>query len=189
MATSLASWAALAAHHAATGKKLVMRDLFAADPARASKLSITHDFGDGALLFDYSKNIVTEETLKLLFDVARESNVEKGRDSMFSGEKINFTEQRAVLHTALRNKSERPVLVDGQDVMPEVRRVLKQMREFSNAVRNGVWLGYTGKVRMNGCHGPESGVFAAACFLACLPAPTRLQSIPAHCSLVHKAGN
>lgn len=122
-----------------------MRELFAADPARASKLSITHDFGDGAFLFDYSKNIVSEETLKLLFDLARESNVEKGRDSMFAGEKINFTEKRAVLHTALRNKSERPVLVDGKDVMPEVRRVLKQMREFSNAVRNGVWLGYTGK--------------------------------------------
>lgn len=145
MATSLASWGALAAHHASTGKKLVMRELFAADPARASKLSIMSDFGDGAFLFDYSKNIVTEETLKLLFDLARESNVAKGRDSMFAGEKINFTEQRAVLHTALRNKSERPVLVDGKDVMPEVRRVLKQMREFSNAIRSGAWLGYTGK--------------------------------------------
>ncbi len=96
-------------------------------------------------MFDYSKHRITHETMALLFELAREANIESWRARMFAGEKINFTEKRAVLHTALRNRSNKPVLVDGKDVMPEVNRVLQQMRSFSERVRNGQWLGYTGK--------------------------------------------
>lgn len=120
-----------------------MRDLFEADPGRFDKLSLQPE-GSG-LLLDYSKNLVNEETLSLLFALARERGVESGRDRMFSGDAINFTEGRSVLHTALRNRSaDKPVMVDGKDVMPEVRAVLAHMREFSEAVRGGTWTGYTG---------------------------------------------
>ncbi len=98
------------------------------------------------MLFDFSKNIITGETFKLLMDLAREAGVEGGRDAMFAGAKINSTENRAVLHTALRNRSGRPVVVDGKDVMPDVQGVLAHMREFSDAIRSGAWLGYTKKV-------------------------------------------
>ena len=118
-----------------------MRDMFVADPARFDKFSLK--FND--ILLDFSKNRITETTLKLLLQLARECGVEEWRDKMFSGEKINFTENRAVLHTALRNRSNKPVLVDGEDVMPGVNRVLGQMRNFTERVRNGVWKGYTGK--------------------------------------------
>ena len=118
-----------------------MRDMFAHDEQRFAKLSLKHD----DLLLDYSKHRITEETLALLFQLARDSDIEDWRDRMFSGEKINFTEHRAVLHTALRNRSNKPVFVDDKDVMPDVNRVLAQMRDFSDRVRSGTWQGFTGK--------------------------------------------
>lgn len=133
-------WNKLCAHQQSIAKTH-MRDLFANDPKRFDKYSLK--FAD--LLLDYSKHRITDETLPLLFQMAREAHIENARDSMFAGEKINLTENRAVLHTALRNRANTPVYVDGKDVMPDVNAVLKQMREFSTQVRNGTWLGYTGK--------------------------------------------
>ena len=118
-----------------------MRQMFQDDPARFDKLSLR--LGD--LLFDYSKNRIDEKTVKLLVSLAEQAGLPAAVERMFGGEKINFTERRAVLHTALRNRSDRPVLVDGKDVMPGVRRVLEQMRRFSEAVRNGAHRGHTGK--------------------------------------------
>lgn len=120
---------------------LHMRDIFAEDPQRFEKYSLK--FKD--ILLDYSKHRITDETLPLLFQLAREANIEKWRDMMFAGEKINITENRAVLHTALRNRANTPVHVDGKDVMPDVNKVLQQMRVFSEKVRSGSWKGYTGK--------------------------------------------
>jgi len=134
------SWQALCKHQKAIANKH-MRDLFNEDPNRFEKFSIK--FND--ILLDYSKHRITEETLPHLFQIAREANLEGKRDNMFSGGKINITENRAVLHTALRNRSNTPVIVDGVDVMPEVNAVLAQMRTFSDKVRNGEWTGYTGK--------------------------------------------
>ena len=138
--TQTAAWKKLAAH-AEEMKKVHMRDLFADDPQRFDKFSL--HFGD--TLVDYSKNILTEETRDLLLDLARERDVKGWTERMFAGEKINNTEGRAVLHTALRNRSNRPVMVDGHDVMPDVNRVLAQMRSFTESVRSGEWLGSTGK--------------------------------------------
>jgi glucose-6-phosphate isomerase len=118
-----------------------MRDLFRDDAQRFEKFSLR--FND--ILLDYSKNRVTDETLSLLFSLARECSVEEWRERMFTGKKINFTEKRAVLHTALRNRANKPVLVEGKDVMPDVNNVLAQMRDFTERVRNGEWKGYTGK--------------------------------------------
>ncbi|MEO5603283.1 MAG: glucose-6-phosphate isomerase [Cyclobacteriaceae bacterium] len=118
-----------------------MRELFEEDPHRFQKFSLT--FED--ILVDYSKNILNEEGLKLLLQLANELELKKAIDAMFGGEKINQTEQRAVLHTALRNRSDTPVLFEGVDVMPEVNRVLEQMKRFSEKVRGGQWKGYTGK--------------------------------------------
>jgi glucose-6-phosphate isomerase len=118
-----------------------MRKLFEDDPSRFEKLSAR--FND--ILLDYSKNRVTGETMRLLFQLARSSDLAEYRDKMFSGEKINLTEGRAVLHVALRNRSNRPILVDGKDVMPEVNAVLEHMRSFSDSVRSGEWKGCSGK--------------------------------------------
>ena len=118
-----------------------MRQMFEDDPSRFDKFSLRF----GEILLDYSKNRITSQTMKLLFDLARQAEVEAWRDKMFAGEKINFTEHRAVLHVALRNRVNRPIKVDGKDVMPGVNAVLAHMREFSEAVRNGKWRGYTGK--------------------------------------------
>lgn len=118
-----------------------IRELFAAEPDRGS----TWVLRVGDIYADMSKNRLNQETMRTLYDLARERGVESLRDAMFAGEKINTTENRAVLHTALRKQGDEPVYVDGQDVMPEVRRVLQQMADFSNAVRSGEWLGYTGK--------------------------------------------
>lgn len=118
-----------------------MRDLFANDPKRFEKFSLK--FAD--ILLDYSKHRITDETLPLLLQMAREAKIEEWRDRMFAGEKINITENRAVLHTALRNRANTPIYVDGKDVMPDVNAVLTQMRAFSDKVRNGSWTGYTGK--------------------------------------------
>ncbi len=138
--TKLAAWKALQQHYKQV-KKLHLRDLFEKDPKRFEKFSVR--FAD--LLLDYSKNRITSETMKLLFQLAREAKVKKGIEKMFSGEKINFTENRAALHVALRNRSERPIYVDGQDVMPAVRAELSKMKTFTEDVRNGNWKGYTDK--------------------------------------------
>lgn len=133
-------WQLLCAHQK-TIANTHMRDLFAADPKRFEKMHLQFD----DLLLDYSKHRLNDDTLPLLMQLAREAKIEDWRDRMFSGEKINTTEERAVLHTALRNRSNTPVIVDGKDVMPEVNAVLAQMRSFTEKVRNGQWLGFTGK--------------------------------------------
>lgn len=118
-----------------------MRQMFEKDPERFKKFSL--EFSD--ILLDYSKNRITEETMELLLRLAESRDLKSWIERMFSGEKINVTENRAVLHTALRNRSGRPVMVDGKDIMPEILRVLSQMRKFTEAVRSGFWKGYTGK--------------------------------------------
>jgi glucose-6-phosphate isomerase len=118
-----------------------MRELFAEDERRFARFSIESD----DLLFDYSKHRITEETISHLLRLAEERNLASGIEAMFAGAKINGTEGRAVLHTALRNRSNTPVLVDGRDVMPDVNRVLGQMKTFVNAVRSGEHKGHTGK--------------------------------------------
>lgn len=118
-----------------------MRDLFAKDRDRFKKFSVQAE----GLLLDYSKHRITEETLPLLFKLVREANVEQWRERLFNGEKINITENRAVLHVALRNRSNKGIYVDDLNVMPEVNRVLAQMRVFSEKIRSGEWKGYTGK--------------------------------------------
>jgi glucose-6-phosphate isomerase len=138
--TTLPVWQALCRHQKTIAASN-MRDLFAQDTNRFDKFSFQLD----DMLFDFSKHRINDETLPLLLQLAREAHLENWRDRMFAGEKINITENRAVLHTALRNRSNRPVLVDGVDVMPEVNAVLAQMRDFSEKVRSGAWLGYTGK--------------------------------------------
>lgn len=146
-ADALNSWTALQNHHNSVGKSFVLKKEFERDPSRFEKFSYTFDnTADGSeILFDFSKNFLTEETLKLLVAVAKEAKVEDLRDAMFRGEKINFTEDRAVLHTALRNVTNEKVEVDGKDVMPGVNKELKHMEEFSEAIRSGEWKGYTGK--------------------------------------------
>ena len=118
-----------------------MRDLFAKDPARFSEMSLEAC----GLFVDYSKHVATKETLSLLLALARQAGVEKYRDQMFAGEKINRTEDRAVLHVALRNRDNHPIMVDGKDVMPDVNRVLAKMRGFADAIRDGAWKGHTGE--------------------------------------------
>jgi glucose-6-phosphate isomerase len=140
LSTYLPAWQALNVHYKEIASAQ-MRDLFAADSQRFERFSLRFD----GLLFDYSKNRVTDETMRLLFDLARQSGLEEQIRAMLNGEKINRTENRAVLHTALRNRSDQPVLVDGQDVMPEVKRVLGKMRAFSERLRSGEWKGCTGK--------------------------------------------
>ncbi|MBV95902.1 Glucose-6-phosphate isomerase, partial [Eschrichtius robustus] len=119
------------------------------DEATPSALRPFHtlnlDTNHGHILLDYSKNLVTEAVMQMLVDLAKSRGVEAARERMFSGEKINFTEDRAVLHVALRNRSNTPILVDGKDVMPEVNRVLEKMKSFCQRVRSGEWKGYSGK--------------------------------------------
>jgi glucose-6-phosphate isomerase len=137
---NLPTWQALKVHQSEMAA-IHMRDLFAQDSQRFERFSLR--LGD--ILFDYSKNRITEKTVSLLVALAHQANLAEKIAAMFRGAKINTTENRAVLHTALRNRSNRPILVDGQDVMPEVNRVLAQMRRFSQAVRLGEWRGFTGK--------------------------------------------
>nr|XP_033799332.1 glucose-6-phosphate isomerase [Geotrypetes seraphini] len=124
---------------------LNMRKMFENDPNRFKEFSLTLKTDDGDICFDYSKNLITEEVLKLLIQLAKSRGVEQARERMFTGEKINFTENRAVLHIALRNRSNKPIVLDGKDVMPEVNCVLDKMKHFSQRVRSGEWKGYTGK--------------------------------------------
>ena len=138
--TSSAAWKALETHQGEMAD-VHMRDLFTQDPQRFRKFSL--QFQD--LLLDYSKNRITEKTMQLLRDLARQADLKGWTEKMFNGEKINITENRAVLHIALRNRSNRPIIVDGADVMPEVNAVLQHMQSFSDAIRSGRWTGYTGK--------------------------------------------
>lgn len=137
---SLPAWTALREHHDRLAGTRV-RDLFARDPARFDTLSLTFD----DVLLDLSKNLLTTETIGLLADLARQSGVEEMRDRMFAGEAINITERRPVLHTALRNRSNTPLLVNGENVMDAVNAVLDRMRRFTDAVRGGAWRGATGR--------------------------------------------
>lgn len=138
--TDLKSWKDLEKNYAEI-RGQTMRDMFAADPNRFEEFSVSLN----NFLLDYSKNRINAQTMKLLIELAKEAGLEKARDAMFSGEKINTTENRAVLHTALRNRSDRPVYVDGKDVMPQIKAVLEKMKAFSTAVREGNWKGATGK--------------------------------------------
>ncbi|EHW7220075.1 glucose-6-phosphate isomerase [Escherichia coli] len=139
--TQTAAWQALQKHFDEM-KDVTIADLFAKDGDRFSKFSATFD---DQMLVDYSKNRITEETLAKLQDLAKECDLAGAIKSMFSGEKINRTENRAVLHVALRNRSNTPILVDGKDVMPKVNAVLEKMKTFSEAIISGEWKGYTGK--------------------------------------------
>ncbi|HEY4732474.1 MAG TPA: glucose-6-phosphate isomerase [Gammaproteobacteria bacterium] len=138
--TQSPAWRALTAHYGDV-KNIHMRDLFRKDTRRFEKYSICFD----AILLDYSKNRITDETIPLLINLARQANLKHEIGRMFAGDRINVTEERPVLHVALRNRSRRAIKADGQDVMPKVRAVLAQVRTFSDAVRNGEWRGYTGK--------------------------------------------
>jgi len=138
--TDLPQWNALNSHYR-TIENQDLRDWFMDDPNRFKALSL-HACG---ILLDYSKNLITRETMELLFALARAVDVEGWRERMFQGEKINNTEGRAVLHVALRNRSNTPVFVDGEDVMPAVNDVLARLGVFADAVRNGVWTGASGK--------------------------------------------
>ena len=138
--TSSPAWRVLKTHYAAI-EPVHMRQMFRDDPERFNKFSLQL----GSLLFDYSKNRINDETIKLLVALAKQAGLPASIGRMFGGEKINFTEQRAVLHTALRNRSAHPVYVGGKNVMPDVQRVLGLMRHFSDAVRSGQYTGHTGK--------------------------------------------
>lgn len=142
--TQLAAWRALLEHKQQT-ENIQMRDLFAQEKDRFESFHLR--FND--ILLDYSKNRINKETMSLLMDLAKQSGLKDWTEKMFSGEKINHTENRAVLHTALRNRGDEPVLVDGKDVMPEVRSELEKMREYSEQIRSGQWLGYSGKPIMD----------------------------------------
>jgi len=138
--TTSKAWTALQSHYHQT-KNDSLRDAFKRDTNRFNKFSVNFN----EILFDYSKNRITDQTLPLLIELANHAGLNAKVKAMFSGEKINTTEHRAVLHTALRNRSNHPVYVDGQDVMPEINRVLAKMRTFCASVRSGEWKGYTGK--------------------------------------------
>jgi glucose-6-phosphate isomerase len=138
--TDSPAWQALIRHQKEMAD-VHMRHLFANNPQRFERFSLR--LGD--ILFDYSKNRITQETMSLLLALAHQGGLAVRIEAMFAGARINTTENRAVLHVALRNRSNRPILVEGHDVMPEVNRVLAQMRRFSEAVRSGAWKGYTGR--------------------------------------------
>jgi glucose-6-phosphate isomerase len=138
--TQRPAWKALAAHHKKI-QKLHLRELFADDPKRGERLAVEA----AGLYLDYSKNRITGQTVKLLLQLAKESGLRGKMEAMFSGEKINTTENRAVLHVALRAPKGTSILVDGKNVVPEVHAVLDKMGEFSNRVRSGEWKGHSGK--------------------------------------------
>jgi len=138
--TDSAAWQALQQHYQAS-KDVQIKELFAADPQRGTEFALQA----GDIYADVSKHRISTETIDLLLDLARDCHVETRRDAMFAGEAINTTEKRAVLHTALRNVSDQPVMVDGVDVMPGVRAVLDKMAAWSNSVRDGSWTGHTGQ--------------------------------------------
>lgn len=138
--TETAAWKALIDHQADM-KKVQMKDLFAQDPQRFEKMSI--QFND--ILFDYSKNLITDETLEKLFQLTDDCKVKTAMEAMFDGEKINETEDRSVMHTALRNFSEKPIIIDGEDIMLEVRETRQKMKAFCKKIHSGEWKGYSVK--------------------------------------------
>jgi glucose-6-phosphate isomerase len=142
--TQLAAWKALSAHYEKI-RSQHLRDLFKNDPGRGTRLTAEAE----GIYLDYSKHRITDETLKLLLQLAEESGVKARLDAMFSGEKINITEKRAVLHVALRAPKGEKILVDGEDVVPAVHEVLDRMSAFSDRVRSGEWKGHTGKAIKN----------------------------------------
>ncbi|MBA6349707.1 MULTISPECIES: glucose-6-phosphate isomerase [unclassified Colwellia] len=137
---NLNSWQQLT-QHAQLMKNQHMKDLFAKDSQRFRKFSIKLP----SILLDYSKNAITEETITLLTNLAKECEVEKWREKMFSGERINKTEDRAVLHTALRDRSKKPLWVDGKNISEDIEKTLKQVKKFSDDIRQGLWRGYSGE--------------------------------------------
>ncbi|MGB7994926.1 MAG: glucose-6-phosphate isomerase [Photobacterium halotolerans] len=170
--TQTTAWQALTAHFE-QAQDLQLSELFAKDSSRFETFSAA--FGNDILL-DYSKNLITEETLAKLFDLAEQTELKTAIASMFNGEKINRTEDRAVLHVALRNRSNTPVLVDGEDVMPHVNAVLAKMQQFSDRIIGGDWKGYTGKAITDvvniGIGGSDLGPYMVSEALA--PYKTRL---------------
>jgi len=138
--TTTKSWQNLSRHYEKT-KHVHMKTLFAEDPRRFDKFALR--FND--IIVDFSKNRITEETFDLLIALAEACSLKDAIENMFGGEKINETENRAVLHIALRNRGNNPVVADGRDVMPEVKAVLKKMKDFSTRLTSGGWQGYTGK--------------------------------------------
>src|SRR6267143_253236 len=134
------AWTALGTHYKKVSK-LHLRDLFAEDPGRAERMAVEAM----GLYLDYSKNRITDETVKLLVKLGKEANLQDRIEAMFRGEKINVTENRAVLHAALRAPRDASILVDGKNVVPEVHAVLDRMASFSERVRSGAWQGHTGK--------------------------------------------
>jgi glucose-6-phosphate isomerase len=138
--TQTSAWKKLTAHYPEM-KTVRVKTLFDEDPKRFEKMSI--QFSD--LIFDYSKNSITDETKQYLLELAAECNLKPAIEALFNGEKINETENRAVLHTALRNFSDAPVMLDGADVMPEIKKVLQHMRTFCEKIHQGEWKGFTGK--------------------------------------------
>uniref|UniRef100_A0A671QLN4 Glucose-6-phosphate isomerase n=1 Tax=Sinocyclocheilus anshuiensis TaxID=1608454 RepID=A0A671QLN4_9TELE len=145
MLTSDPNYRKLEQWYKSSAGNLNMRQMFDAEQDRFNKFSLQLTTEDGDILLDYSKNLINEEVLRMLFDMARSVGVEAAREKMFAGEKINFTEGRAVLHTALRNRSNTPIMVESKDVMPDVNRVLEQMKGFCHRVRSGEWKGFSGK--------------------------------------------
>src|SRR5215468_9361703 len=138
--TERQAWNALAAHHRKV-RELHLRQLFADDPTRGERRTAEAV----GLYLDYSKNRITDETLKLLLQLAEESGLRARIEAMFRGEKLNVTENRAVLHVALRAPKGSSIVVDGKNVVPEIHTVLDKMADFSNRVRSGQWKGHTGK--------------------------------------------
>ena len=146
-ASDLQAWQQLQQHHTTLGRNIVLKEFFEKDPSRFEKFSRTfkNPADKSEILFDFSKNFITEDTLSLLIQLAKEAGVERLRDEMFAGENINFTEKRAVYHVALRNVTNQPMQVDGKSVVEDVNQVLEHMKLFSEQVRSGEWKGYTGK--------------------------------------------
>src|SRR5712692_4251653 len=138
--TQRPAWRALEEHYRST-RNLHLRALFAGDPQRGERFAVEA----AGIYLDYSKNRVTDETMRLLLDLAQSSGLRERIDAMFRGEKINVTEQRAVLHVALRAPRGETIIVDGKNVVPGVHEVLDRMAEFSNRIRSGEWKGHTGK--------------------------------------------
>jgi glucose-6-phosphate isomerase len=157
----LPAWGALKKHAGKT-RNVHMLQLFSEDPGRFGRYSLRLD----DLLFDFSKSAVTDETMDLLLNLATEAGLADGVEALFAGEKVNCTENRAVLHMALRNRGNRPMKVDGKDVMPDVNRVLAQMRQFVHSVHEGLWRGYTEKAVTDvvniGIGGSDLGPYMAA---------------------------
>src|SRR6202140_4092381 len=158
--TQRPAWRALEEHYQ-RARNLHLRTLFAEDPQRGERFAAEAV----GIYLDYSKNRVTDETLRLLLDLAQSSGLRERIDAMFRGDKINITEQRAVLHVALRATKDETIIVDGENVVPEVHQVLDKMADFSNRVRSGAWQGYTGQRIRNivniGIGGSDLGPFMA----------------------------